>query len=124
MEALAKSNWKDQEQLIQLLHTEGLIKLHQRMHTGDIKGIPKYNGKNEHTIQAWRPIMCLNTIRKIITKTISNRMYQLIQAENYSMLSPNQFGYQKNTGVPQALYTAKLNMQHLLNQNKLPSKYS
>ena len=36
------------------------------------------------------------------------------------MLSILQFGFQKETGVPQALYTAKLVLQHLLNQGIPP----
>jgi len=117
---LAENNWKDQANLSKTINLRGLQELHKKIHTGDIKGIPKNNGKDEKTILAWRPIMCLNTIRKIITKIISNRTYKLIQATGYSMLSPMQFGYQKRTGVPQALYTAKLTMQHLINQGTLP----
>ena len=81
IKTLATTNWKQQTQLEQTLDLQGLKTLHQRIHTGDIKGIPKHNGKDEKTIQAWRPIMCLNTIRKIITKIISNRTYKLIRSE-------------------------------------------
>ena len=45
--ALASTNWRQQNQLTQLLHAEGLIILHTRIHTVDIKGFPTYNGKNE-----------------------------------------------------------------------------
>ena len=83
--SLAHTPWKQQDKLEQLISLQGLQALHTKMHIGDIKGIPKHNGKPEDTIQAWRPIMCLDTIRKIITKILSNRTYQLIQTSDYSM---------------------------------------
>ena len=108
MKVIAENHWRDNEAVIQKLDQIFLADLHTRIYIGDIVGLAKNNGVPEHKISAWRPIMCLNTIRKIITKIISNRVYRLIQTKDYQMLSPWQFGFQKLMGVPEALYSAKL----------------
>jgi len=85
---LAHNDWRNLVKLEEAIDLQGLKKLHLRVHLGDIKGIPKNNGKDEATIQAWRPIMCLNTIRKAITKIISNRTTDSFRIQT-SVCSPH-----------------------------------
>ena len=111
---IAQNDWRDEPKIYDLMMQHSLADFHTRLHIGDIVGVPKNNGKDECTMEAWRPIMCLNTIRKIITKILSNRIYKIIKTHDYNMLTAWQFGFQKHIGVPEALYTAKLTIQSLL----------
>ena len=120
VQALATHSWRDQQTILSTMAQEGLTELHARIHTGDIVPLAKDNGKDPKTIAAWRPIMCLNTIRKIISTIISSRVYNLTDNSMYQMLTALQFGFKKATGVPQAIYTAKLALQHMLNQGQTP----
>ena len=56
---IAQNNWRDNDSIIQILTSQCLLDLHHRMHIGDIVGVPKNNGKDECTMEAWRPIYVL-----------------------------------------------------------------
>ena len=121
MDAIKSYSWKNHHLLLQHLEIHKLQHIHFKMVTGDMLPHRKPNKKADDDPKAWRPIMCLCSFRKIFTKIISNRMYNLIETPSYQMLSPFAFGFRKGLGMQDAIFVVKEALQ--ANINKRLSQY-
>ena len=117
LEAIRRFSWRNHDQLLAHLRLHNLLHLHFKMVTGEILPHRKPNKKQDHDPKAWRPIMCLCVFRKIFTKVMSNRVYDLIDTPSYQMLSPFAFGFKRRMGMQEAIFVVKEALQANINQS-------